>query len=797
MGIFKSSFFTRGEQSSPGESRASEEAPKEGNNHIAENSDSNTESHEYEINGEFVDSKREKEVLETIGAMGDDESVSDAGYAKFSRLDIQAIIPGTPDDDDLPVSTLRMWFLSLAFGAVVSGVDAFFSMRFPTISISTVVIIMVTWPLGKLWEYIVPNWTLRLPRGMSISLNPGPFNYKEHGCIFLFTNLMTSAGLVNNLIIEDTKFFKVRTGIGRQILINISMYMISFSIMGLAREILVTPEDRVWPGMLSRIALFKTFHTNDNPVANHWKMSRWVFFVLVFLGSFVWYWVPDLLMPFVSDLGAWISWIKPNSATLSQVFGVKTGLGIFPLTLDWTQVSSINNPLTTPFWAVATMFISFVFWIWIVMPGLYYQNHWNVAHLPIMTNGVYTVDRKKYSFQKVADKNWNLDLEKFKKYSPAILPIAFLMHLALGIAVFAALVVHFTLLFYDEVIVPWKNRSIHDDPFNKAMKRYSSPSLYWYLLTLAIGLGLGFAFSEGWDDAPIRADGFIVSVIIGVILYIPISLVEARANANLTIDMFFYIVGANWFKGNPLRVLYFYSIGYGIIQHGMHSAQSAKVGHYLRISPRIYMAVLFVSGIWASLVSPSVCWYLLTSGRFPDICTPNAKNNMVCRKQQTQFNTQGIWGLFGSHIFAPGGRYVWIMWFFLVGAAVPIAHFAYMKWRPRSKLSMFDPILFLAGGAQVPSVTGFNVSTWFVAAFVFNFAIHRRFTAWWRKYNLVTAVGLDCGVAITAILVYFAIVYTGANKPLTKWWGAEVSKKGCDAKGCGYLGGDIPRPTGF
>lgn len=70
---------------------------------------------------------------------------------------------------------------------------------------------------------------------------------------------------------------------------------------------------------------------------------------------------------------AWISWCKPSSAALSQVFGVKTGLGLFPLTFDWTQITSLNNPLTVPFWSVCCIFGSFVFWIWIVMPGLYYQ----------------------------------------------------------------------------------------------------------------------------------------------------------------------------------------------------------------------------------------------------------------------------------------------------------------------------------------------------------------------------------------------------------------------------------------
>ena len=53
-----------------------------------------------------------------------------------------------------------------------------------------------------------------------------------------------------------------------------------------------------------------------------------------------------------------------------------------------------------------------------------------------------------------------------------------------------------------------------------------------------------------------------------------------------------------------------------------------------------------------------------------------------------------------------------------------------------------------------------------VVAGIFNFYIHRRFVEWWRKYNLVMAIGLDCGLAIAAIIIYFCVVYTGASEKI-------------------------------
>lgn len=711
---------------------------------------------------------------------------------KFTQDDVKAIL--IDDDEYMPVMTLRMWVMAICLGAVIAGVDAFFSMRFPTIHISIVVIQVISWPIGQFWYWVVPQWTVPLPFGWSFNLNPGPFNYKEHTCIFVFCNVVISAGLVNNVVIEDVKYFKKDIGIGRQILFNLACYIHSVGLVGVFRDLMITPAERVWPGVLSNIALFKAIYSTDNPVVHGWKMHRWAFFVIVFLCSFVYYWFPDLIFPFFSNIGAWISWIKPDSAPLSQVFGVKSGLGLFPLTLDWTQITSINNPLTTPFFAVASMFASFVFWIWIVMPGLYYQNHWNTAHMPIMSNSVFDMSGKQYNFSRVVDNDWTLDKDKFDAYSPAFMPVAFLISLALGIAVFAALVVHTALKFRSEIWDPWVNRDKHEDIFNKALKQYKVFPRWYYIILLVIALALGFAFSEGWEDSPIDAGGYFVSVLIGTVMFVPLSLLEARANTIVSLQSFFEIVSANWYKGNSYNLLYFYSFGFSIIQHGMHMAQGAKMAHYMRVPPKHIMVVLVFAGIWASMVNPAVTGYLLYN--FNDICTPKAKNNMVCRKQKTAFNTQQMWGLFGSEIFAPGGRYAWVLWFFLVGALVPIAHFAWCKYRPKTWVKRFDPILFFGGAAMIPGVTGYNFSCWFVTAAVFNYFIHRKYTDWWRKYNFVSSIALDAGVAIAAILIYFCVVYTGASENY-KWWATEVAKKGCDAKGCPHLAKKIPKPKGY
>lgn len=531
-----------------------------------------------------------KEFHETLSTTtsGSQKKVSEA--IDITLEDVNAIVP--TEDYEGDANTLRMWVMAFVLGTVIAGVDSFFQMRFPTIHISAIVAQVVAYPIGKLWYLIVPNWSIPLPFGRKISLNPGPFNQKEHACIFMFVNYIASAGLVNNSVVEQFRFFHRDIGINKMILFQLACYFCSFCFAGLSLPVLVSPANIVWPGLLSTCALFKVFHNPANKPAGNWTISRMNFFSVVFGASFVWFWFPDLILPFLSTIGAWISWIKPHNATLSQVFGVKTGLGLFPLTFDWTQITSLSNPLCTPFWSVASVFVSFVFWIWIIMPALYYQNKWQVGHFPIMTSSIYDIKGKAYNTAKVVNKEYALDLAKFKNYSPVMLPIAFLMNVALGLAAFASMVISFIFRFKSDVIEPLRNPTT--DVHNQALSKYKSFPWWIYPIVGAVGLGFGFAFFEGFDsDTQLRADGYIVSMIIAACLFLPLALIESRSNFEVSLAPFFQVISAFWLKGQPIALMYFYMSGFATMQHAMHCSQGAKIAHYMKVPPRTAMTVLF------------------------------------------------------------------------------------------------------------------------------------------------------------------------------------------------------------
>jgi hypothetical protein len=52
---------------------------------------------------------------------------------------------------------------------------------------------------------------------------------------------------------------------------------------------------------------------------------------------------------------------------------------------------------------------------------------------------------------------------------------------------------------------------------------------------------------------------------------------------------------------------------------------------------------------------------------------------------------------------------------------------------------------------------------------VFNYFIRRRLSGWWLRYNYVTSAALDCGLAVSTIVIFFALHMTQAETIV--WFG--------------------------
>jgi OPT oligopeptide transporter protein len=75
-----------------------------------------------------------------------------------------------------------MWTIAFIFSTIGSGINMLLSLRRPSISISSIVAQLLSYPVGKAWGKYMPNREIKI-FGWTFNLNPGPFNMKEHTLI--------------------------------------------------------------------------------------------------------------------------------------------------------------------------------------------------------------------------------------------------------------------------------------------------------------------------------------------------------------------------------------------------------------------------------------------------------------------------------------------------------------------------------------------------------------------------------------------------------------------------------------
>ncbi|CAK7565986.1 MAG: hypothetical protein SEPTF4163_003917 [Sporothrix epigloea] len=363
----------------------------------------------------------------------------------------------------LSISTPRMWFLSTLFSILGSSTNLFFSLRYPSVAITPVIALLFVHPIGLAWDIffkraddppeefvdgvLVRNMSQhahhinsRLGR-LRLWLSQGTWNEKEHTCVYVSSNVSFGFAFATDVIVEQTHFYKQEVSIIYQLLLIISTQVIGYTFAGLSRRFLVRPSGMIWPSTLMSAAMFATLHKEENKPANGWRISRWHFFYAVFLGAFAFYFIPGLLMPALSYFNV-ITWFAPKNVVVANLFGVVSGLGLFPVTFDWAQIAYIGSPLLTPFWAAMNVVGGLVVVMWIIAPIAYYNNWLYSSFMPILSASVFDNKGEIYDVSRILTSNFMFDEEAYRNYSRVFLPITYVLSYGVQFAGLSSLLTH-------------------------------------------------------------------------------------------------------------------------------------------------------------------------------------------------------------------------------------------------------------------------------------------------------------------------------------------------------------------
>ncbi|CAL9104484.1 unnamed protein product, partial [Musa textilis] len=97
-----------------------------------------------------------------------------------SPIEQVALTVPVEDDPTMPVLTFRMWVLGTASCVLLSFLNQFFWYRKEPLSITSISAQIAVVPLGHLMASTVTDHVFFKGSRWEFTLNPGPFNIKEH-----------------------------------------------------------------------------------------------------------------------------------------------------------------------------------------------------------------------------------------------------------------------------------------------------------------------------------------------------------------------------------------------------------------------------------------------------------------------------------------------------------------------------------------------------------------------------------------------------------------------------------------
>lgn len=184
------------------------------------------------------------------------------------------------------------------------------------------------------------------------------------------------------------------------------------------------------------------------------------------------------------------------------------------------------------------------------------------------------------------------------------------------------------------------------------MRAYPEVPMWWFGIVLAVCfVFLCVAIEIGKTQLPIWAA--VIGVVLSSVFALPVSMLMAITNQQIGLQIMDEMVGSYMVPGRPIAVVIFKTIVHMGTSQAVAFAGDMKLGHYMKIPPRIMFSVQMVASVIGCVVVTFVQDWMLANVQ--DICTPHQSNGFVCASSTTFGSSILIWGGIGpQRLFSPG-----------------------------------------------------------------------------------------------------------------------------------------------
>ncbi|KAF7122077.1 hypothetical protein CNMCM5793_000032 [Aspergillus hiratsukae] len=621
----------------------------------------------------------------------------------------------TPTDDpSIPCETIRAHLLGYTWAIIAQFTNSLFNSRFPAITLGSSVAQILLYPCGLFLAWVLPDWGFMMG-GKRVSLNPGPWTYKEQMLSTIIVDVgLTSAYCFWNIQTQTVYYQDKWLTPGYSILLLLSTQLLGLGFSGLLRRFVVYPVEAIWPNILPTLALNRALLVPEKKQTIHgWSMSRYKFFFVVFGAMFIYFWFPDFIFQALSYF-AWMTWIAPNNFNLNMITGSMNGLGFNPLSsFDWNVISVYSYPLTYPFFSYTQQFLGTLLGGLIII-GLYWSNVKWTAYLPPNSSGIFDNTGSPYNITKVINGNLGtLNEEAYKAYSPAFYSAGNLIVYGAFFAFYPLTMVFIVLDAWRPIVRAYKSMlraavssirsfitgvknataslargnvreagrhlynimndgtSIYDDfddPFTNLIRNYPEVPDWWFLMIALIAFIFAIIIVAHWPQlgAPVWSVFFVIGL--NLVFLIPMSYLYALSGTTEGLNVVTELVVGYALPGHPEALMFVKAFGYNINGQADNYISDQKMGFYAKVPPRAMYRGQVLSAIITALVAYGVVQFADT--QIPGICTPDQASGFNCENgSQIYFSASVVWGAIGpKRIFDqiyPAMKYCFLLGFLL------------------------------------------------------------------------------------------------------------------------------------
>lgn len=313
-----------------------------------------------------------------------------------------------------------------------------------------------------------------------------------------------------------------------------------------------------------------------------------------------------------------------------------------------------------------------------------------------MTADVYDRYGAAYNVSMMINADGTFNETAYQDYSPPFLGASFAFVYGLSFAAITSVLVHVALWHGTELVDALKGRT-KMDIHARLMQSYKETPWWLYAAITAATVALSIVMVEVYDTK-LPVYGVFLALLIPALYMIPCCIIQGITNVDAQqLNVLAEFIGGYMFQGKPLANMIFKTLSQDVVQQGLYFAQDMKLGHYLKISPRIVFAAqasATVSSlplctiradsiqVLGALTQTGVTSWML--GHINNICTYDQSDRFSCPQGRTVYSSSVIWGLIGpGRLYSAGQIYSGLCHFFWIGALMPLV--TWYAWK-RTKI---------------------------------------------------------------------------------------------------------------